>query len=153
MFLISWSFIVVSLALASLIYYYVSIKGKSGDWGDGFKSAYFQLALQSLRSLGANQVHPKNWYPISLIFYRPWGKLLENVLCHPKLADFANCMKKKGRGMSIFASILDSDYHACAEDAKIACKQLGTCIEYKRCEGGAEIIIAPNMSDGFRAIV
>jgi len=30
----------------------VSIKGKAGDWGDGFKSAYFQLALRSLRSLG-----------------------------------------------------------------------------------------------------
>lgn len=52
MFLISWSFTIVSLALASLIYYYVSIKGKAGDWGDGFKSAYFQLALRSLRSLG-----------------------------------------------------------------------------------------------------
>ncbi|RVW39516.1 Cation-chloride cotransporter 1 [Vitis vinifera] len=52
MFLISWSFTVVSLALASLIYYYVCIKGKAGDWGDGFKSAYFQLALRSLRSLG-----------------------------------------------------------------------------------------------------
>lgn len=52
MFLISWTFTIVSLALASLIYYYVSIKGKAGDWGDGFKSAYFQLALRSLRSLG-----------------------------------------------------------------------------------------------------
>jgi solute carrier family 12 (potassium/chloride transporter), member 4/6 len=52
MFLISWAFTVVSLALASLIYYYVSIRGKAGDWGDGFKSAYFQLALRSLRSLG-----------------------------------------------------------------------------------------------------
>jgi potassium/chloride transporter 4/5/6 len=58
MFLISWSFTVVSLALASLIYYYVSIKGKAGDWGDGFKSAYFQLALRSLRSLGGS-VCPK----------------------------------------------------------------------------------------------
>ncbi|KAJ4702997.1 Cation-chloride cotransporter 1 [Melia azedarach] len=114
MFLISWSFTVVALALASLIYYYVSLKGKAGDWGDGFKSAYFQLALRSLRSLGANQVHPKNWYPIPLIFCRPWGKLPENVPCHPKLADFANCMKKKGRGMSIFVSILDGDYYECA---------------------------------------
>lgn len=52
MFLISWSFTIVSLALAGLIYYYVSIQGKAGDWGDGFKSAYFQLALRSLRSLG-----------------------------------------------------------------------------------------------------
>ncbi|XP_020273287.1 cation-chloride cotransporter 1 [Asparagus officinalis] len=153
MFLISWSFTVISLALASLIYYYVSLKGKAGDWGDGFKSAYFQLALRSLRSLGANQVHPKNWYPIPLVFCRPWGKLPENVPCHPKLADFANCMKKKGRGMSIFASIIDGDYHVLAEDAKIACRQLDTYIDYKRCEGVAEIIVAPNMSEGFRGIV
>ncbi|XP_034211599.1 cation-chloride cotransporter 1 isoform X3 [Prunus dulcis] len=153
MFLISWSFTVVSLALASLIYYYVSIKGKAGDWGDGFKSAYFQLALRSLRSLGANQVHPKNWYPIPLIFCRPWGKLPENVPCHPKLADFANCMKKKGRGMSIFFSILDGDYRECAEDAKAACKQLATYLDYKNCEGVAEIVVAPSMSEGFRGIV
>ncbi|XP_021904773.1 cation-chloride cotransporter 1 [Carica papaya] len=153
MFLISWSFTVVSLALASLIYKYVGLKGKAGDWGDGFKSAYFQLALRSLRSLGASQVHPKNWYPIPLVFCRPWGKLPENVPCHPKLADFANCMKKKGRGMSIFFSILDGDYHECAEDAKNACKQLATYIEYKRCEGVAEIVVAPNMTEGFRGIV
>ncbi|GLT64992.1 hypothetical protein SLA2020_374500 [Shorea laevis] len=153
MFLISWSFTIVSLALATLIYYYVSLKGKAGDWGDGFKSAYFQLALRSLRSLGANQVHPKNWYPIPLIFCRPWGKLPENVPCHPKLADFANCMKKKGRGMSIFFSILDGDYYERAEDAKAACKQLGTYIEYKQCEGVAEIVVAPTMTEGFRGIV
>ncbi|KAF8724353.1 hypothetical protein HU200_021384 [Digitaria exilis] len=153
MFMISWTFTVVSLALASLIYYYVSLKGKAGDWGDGFKSAYFQLALRSLRSMGANQVHPKNWYPIPLIFCRPWGKLPENVPCHPKLADFANCMKKKGRGMSIFFSIVDGDYHELAEDAKTACHQLSAYIDYKRCEGVAEIIVARSMSDGFRSIV
>ncbi|XP_068665152.1 cation-chloride cotransporter 1 isoform X2 [Aristolochia californica] len=153
MFLISWLFTVVSLALVSLIYYYVCLKGKAGDWGDGFKSAYFQLALRSLRSLGADQVHPKNWYPIPLILCRPWGKLPENVPCHPKLADFANCMKKKGRGMSIFVSTLDGDYYECAEDAKAVCKQLSTYIEYKRCEGVAEIVVAPSMSEGFRGIV
>ncbi|XP_068639257.1 cation-chloride cotransporter 1-like [Aristolochia californica] len=153
MFLISWSFTVVSLALASLIYYYVCLEGKAGDWGDGFKSAYFQLALRSLRSLGASQVHPKNWYPIPLVFCRPWGKLPENVPCHPKLADFANCMKKKGRGMSIFVSILDGDYYECAEDAKAACRNLSTYIDYKRCEGVAEIVVAPSMAAGFRCIV
>ncbi|CAA0825404.1 Cation-chloride cotransporter 1 [Striga hermonthica] len=157
MFLISWTFTVVSLALATLIYYYVSIKGKAGNWGDGFKNAYFQLALRSLRSLGASQVHPKNWYPIPLVFCRPWGKLPENVPCHcyeshPKLADFANFMKKKGRGMSIFVSIIDGDYHEMAEEAKSACRALSTYIEYKQCEGVAEIVVAPTMSDGFRGI-
>ncbi|XP_015688344.1 cation-chloride cotransporter 2 isoform X2 [Oryza brachyantha] len=153
MFMISWTFTLVSLALASLIYYYVSLKGKAGDWGDGFKSAYFQLALRSIRSMGANQVHPKNWYPIPLIFCRPWGKLPDTISCHPKLADFANCMKKKGRGMSIFVSIIEGDYHESAEDAKTACRQLSAYIDYKRCEGVAEIIVAPSTSNGFRSIV
>lgn len=153
MFLISWSFTVVSLALASLLYYYVSIKGKGGDWGDGFKSAYFQLALRSLRSLGANQVHPKNWYPIPLIVCRPWGSLPQDVPCHPKLADFANCMKKKGRGMSIFLSIIDGDYREKAEEARHACKLLSTYIDYKNCEGVGEIIVANNMQEGFRGVI
>lgn len=113
---------------------------------------FFSSNLFSFMSV-ASQVHPKNWYPIPLVFCRPWGKLPENVPCHPKLADFANCMKKKGRGMTIFVSILDGDYHECAEDAKAACKQLSTYIEYKNCEGVAEIVVAPNMSVGFRGIV
>lgn len=41
MFVILWLFIVVLLVLVSLFYWYVSIKGKGGDWGDGFKSVYF----------------------------------------------------------------------------------------------------------------
>jgi hypothetical protein len=77
MFLISWAFTIVSLALVSLIYWYVSIKGKGGDWGDGFKSAYFQLALRSLRSLGgvslSHQMSPfeyiliHGWTPCELL--------------------------------------------------------------------------------------
>eukprot|EP00249_Psilotum_nudum_P010981 c22889_g1_i1 orf=423-3326(-) len=153
MFLISWTFTVVSLALASLLYYYVSIKGKAGDWGDGFKSAYFQLALRSLRSLGANQVHPKNWYPIPLIFCRPWGKMPQDVPCHPKLADFANCMKKKGRGMSIFVSIVEGNYRENAEEARNVCKRLTTYIDYKDCEGVAEVIVAKDIREGFRGVV
>ena len=53
MFLISWFFTLICLLLAVLIYYYVSIKGKAGDWGDGVKSAYLQLALRSLKYLGS----------------------------------------------------------------------------------------------------
>ncbi|XP_024376501.1 cation-chloride cotransporter 1 [Physcomitrium patens] len=153
MFMISWVFTIVAVALAALLYWYVSIKGKGGDWGDGFKSAYFQLALRSLRSLGATPVHPKNWYPIPLIFCKPWGILPNDVPCHPKLADFANCMKKKGRGMSIFASILEGDYEEKAEESRVACQLLSTYIDHKKCEGVAEVIVAHNIIEGFRIIV
>ncbi|KAL2517404.1 Cation-chloride cotransporter 1 [Abeliophyllum distichum] len=48
---------------------------------------------------------------------------------------------------------LDGDYHERAEDAKEVYKALSTYIDYKRCEGVAEIVVAPSMSDGFRGIV
>jgi potassium/chloride transporter 4/5/6 len=73
----------------------------------------------SLMCYAATPVHPKNWYPIPLIFCKPWGILPSDVPCHPKLADFANCMKKKGRGMSIFASIVEGDYEEKAEESRV----------------------------------
>ncbi len=39
---------VLKLALLSDILVHISIKGKGGDWGDGFKSAYFQLVVCGL---------------------------------------------------------------------------------------------------------
>jgi hypothetical protein len=74
--------------------------------------------LASFSLHAATPVHPKNWYPIPLIFCKPWGILPNDVHCHPKLADFANCMKKKGRGMSIFASIVEGDYKEKAEESR-----------------------------------
>ena len=58
----------------------------------------------------ASQVHPKNWYPIPLIFCKPWGILPHDMPCHPKLADFANCMKKKGRGMTLFVTVVEGEF-------------------------------------------
>lgn len=52
--------------------------------------------------------------------------------------------------MTIFVSILDGE---CAEDAKTTCKQLSTYIEYKNWEDVDEIVVAPNMSVGFRGII
>lgn len=153
MFTISWFFTLVCLALAVLIYYYVSIKGKAGDWGDGFKSAYLQLALRSLKYLGASHVHPKNWYPIPLIFCKPWGILPHDMPCHPKLADFANCMKKKGRGMTIFTSIIEGEYKEKKEEAAMTTRLLTAYIEYKNCEGVAEVVVASRLVEGFRILL
>ena len=141
--------------VGSPVIMYLSLKLNGSFWSMNLSmklhrhQTFFFLGLLKT----ANTVHPKNWYPIPLIFCRPWGKLPENVPCHPKLADFANCMKKKGRGMSIFVSIIDGDYVDQAEEAKSACQQLSDYIEYKRCEGVAEIVVAPCMASGFRGII
>ncbi|GAQ80413.1 cation-chloride co-transporter protein [Klebsormidium nitens] len=153
MLIISWVFTIISVILAALIYYYVSVRGKAGDWGDGFKSAYFQLALRSIRTMGAKQVHPKNWYPIPLIYCKPWGILPADVPCHPMLPDFANCMKKKGRGLSIFVSIMEGDYGDCIEEAREATRTLTAYIEYKKCEAVGDVIVARTMEDGFRTLI
>lgn len=55
--------------------------------------------------------------------------------------------------MSIFVSLLDGDYQELVEDAKAASKQLGSYLESKGCEGVAEIVVAPNLTQGFHGIV
>ncbi|KAL9687381.1 hypothetical protein QQ045_031782 [Rhodiola kirilowii] len=106
-----------------------NLKGKAGDWGDGVKSRVhiFNLLFGACGHWAPTKCTQRIGTQFLSFFCRPWGKLPENVPCHPNLADFANCMKKKGRGMSIFVSILDGDYHERAEDAKEATK---------RCEDG-----------------
>ncbi|GJP72957.1 hypothetical protein CLOP_g3724 [Closterium sp. NIES-67] len=148
MYLISWFFTVVCLTLAVLIYIYVSMVGKAGDWGDGVKSAYMQLALRSLHFLGVSQVHPKNWYPIPLILCKPWGLLPPDAPCHPRLGDFAKCMRKKGRGMSIFATVLEGEYSALASPAHQASRVLLAYIDSRQCEGVAEVMVASSVKRG-----
>lgn len=62
-------------------------------------------------------------------------------------------MRKKGRGMSIFVSILEGNYRDKAEEARQASRLLTKYIDYKNCEGVSEVIIAKNISQGFRGIV
>ncbi|CAI7915790.1 unnamed protein product [Closterium sp. NIES-54] len=148
MYLISWFFTLVCLTLAVLIYIYVSMVGKAGDWGDGVKSAYMQLALRSLHFLGVSQVHPKNWYPIPLILCKPWGLLSPDAPCHPRLGDFAKCMRKKGRGMSIFVSVLEGGYSTLAAEAGRSARVLLAYIDSNQCEGVAEVMVASTVRRG-----
>ncbi|CAI5534335.1 unnamed protein product, partial [Closterium sp. Naga37s-1] len=148
MYLISWFFTLVCLTLAVLIYIYVSMVGKAGDWGDGVKSAYMQLALRSLHFLGVSQVHPKNWYPIPLILCKPWGLLPPDAPCHARLGDFAKCMRKKGRGMSIFVSVLEGNYSTLASEASRSARCLLAYIDSNQCEGVAEVMVASSVRRG-----
>ncbi|CAI5952663.1 unnamed protein product, partial [Closterium sp. NIES-64] len=119
-----------------------------GDWGDGVKSAYMQLALRSLHFLGVSQVHPKNWYPIPLILCKPWGLLPPDAPCHPRLGDFAKCMRKKGRGMSIFVSVLEGNYSTLASEASRSARCLLAYIDSNQCEGVAEVMVASSVRRG-----
>lgn len=55
--------------------------------------------------------------------------------------------------MSIFVSILEGNYKEKAKEARQASRLLTKYIDYKNCEGVAEVIIAKNISQGFRGIV
>ena len=79
--------------------------------------------------------------------------LPQDLPCHPKFADFVNCMKKKGRGMSTCLPIMNGDYREKAEKARHFCKLLNAYIDYKDCEGVGEIIVAKNMWEGFRGVI
>jgi potassium/chloride transporter 4/5/6 len=60
MFLISWLFSILALALAVVLYMYVSENGNAENWGDGMKSLRLHFALKTLAGMDQH-VHPKNW--------------------------------------------------------------------------------------------
>lgn len=153
MFLISWLFTVLALAMAAFIFYYVSQNSAPENWGDGLKSLRFRLAIQSLSALKREVVHPKNWYPSPLIIAKPWGLLADDVPCHPKLMTFANLLKVKGQGLSMIYSILEGNFADRADDAYYATKRLQEHIEEEGCEGFAEVVVAPTFADGLRNLL
>ncbi|KAI6702711.1 hypothetical protein NL676_011847 [Syzygium grande] len=62
------------LALASLIYSYVSIKGKARDWGDGFKSALSSTCSPLSWIIRSKPSAFKELVPYSLYFLPALGK-------------------------------------------------------------------------------
>mmetsp|Transcript_69726 Transcript_69726/g.220759 ORF Transcript_69726/g.220759 Transcript_69726/m.220759 type:complete len:1075 (+) Transcript_69726:77-3301(+) len=153
MFLISWIFSVVAIAVAFIIYWYVSVYGKEENWGDGLKSLRYRLALRAMLKLGEHQIHPKNWHPSPVVLCKPWGLLPDSTPCHPKLLAFASYFKEKGTGLCFVASIMEGEYADRANDAYLAKKRLIKHINDEQFEAFSEVVVAKSVPAGFRAVM
>lgn len=90
MFLGSWYYALVSMALAGCIYKYIEYRGAEKEWGDGIRGLALSAARFSLLRLEQGPPHTKNWRPQIMVLC----KLNEDLLPkYRKMIAFASQLK------------------------------------------------------------
>lgn len=153
MFMISYIFTFAAMVAAGLVFWYVGSRQHGLNMGDGLKSVRFELALGSIKALGHEQMHPKNWYPSPLVLCKPWGLLADDVPCHPRLISFAKYLKNKGQGLLMVVSILEGDLSKRADEAFEKKERLSQHIQEAECDAFSDVIVAQSVREGFRSLI
>ena len=88
MFLIEWATALITFAVVSILYFYISYRKPEANWGSSTQAQQFVLTLKNLQSLNDTPDHVKNYRPKVLVF--------SGVPAHRQpLVDFANLITKK----------------------------------------------------------
>ena len=66
-FITGWSYTLVVLMFAVVIYKYIEYKGAEQEWGDGLKGLQMSTARYALTKLEQGPPHTKNWRPQLLV--------------------------------------------------------------------------------------
>ena len=101
-------------------------------------------ARYSLLRLEGQAIHTKNWRPQLLVFCR----LDEDMHpVHPQLFAFASQLKA-GRGLTVFATILEGDFLNCHQEVKNANNALRQHMEIENMKGFTEALVASDALTG-----
>ena len=88
MFLMDWVTALITFAIVSILYFYISYRKPEANWGSSTQAQQYILALRSVQTLNDMPEHVKNYRPKILVF--------TGIPAHRQpLVDFANLLTKK----------------------------------------------------------
>ncbi|KAJ8041993.1 Solute carrier family 12 member 6 [Holothuria leucospilota] len=149
MFISSWYYALVAMALAAGIYKYIEFQGAEKEWGDGLRGLSLQAARFSLLKLEEGPPHTKNWRPQILVLC----KLKEDLTPQfNKLLTFASQLKA-GKGLTIVASVIEGHYNDKFSEAQAAQQSLKNVMQQEKVKGFSQVLISKNVVDGLSSCV
>ncbi|OQV22703.1 Solute carrier family 12 member 5 [Hypsibius exemplaris] len=149
MFISSWYYACIAIVFASLVYKYIDYRGAEKEWGHGWDGLALSAARYSLLRLEGQPIHTKNWRPQLLVFCR----LDEDMKpIHPEIFALANQLKA-GRGLCVFASILEGQFIKCAAEVQLARNSLHKYMEAENVKGFAEVLVANEAVTGMNHLI
>ncbi|XP_071814976.1 solute carrier family 12 member 6-like isoform X2 [Apostichopus japonicus] len=149
MFISSWYYALVAMAIAASIYKYIEFQGAEKEWGDGLRGLSLQAARFSLLKLEDGPPHTKNWRPQILVLC----KLNEDLtLQFKQLLTFASQLKA-GKGLTIVASVIEGNYNEKFPEAQAAQQSLKRVMNEEKVKGFSQVLISKNISDGLSSCV
>uniref|UniRef100_A0AAY4CJ66 Uncharacterized protein n=1 Tax=Denticeps clupeoides TaxID=299321 RepID=A0AAY4CJ66_9TELE len=143
MFICSWYYAIVAMAIAGCIYKYIEFRGAEKEWGDGIRGISLSAARFALMRLEEGPPHTKNWRPQLLVLVDMDGEL--NVE-QPRLLSLTNQLKA-GKGLTIVGTALEGTYldnHPRAQQAEQSLRKL---MEAEKVKGFSQVVISSNLRD------
>ncbi|XP_063042388.1 solute carrier family 12 member 6-like isoform X2 [Engraulis encrasicolus] len=149
MFISSWYYAIVAMAIAGCIYKYIEYHGAEKEWGDGIRGLSLSAARFALLRLEEGAPHTKNWRPQLLVLL----KLDEDAhVKSPQLLTFA-AQLKAGKGLTIVATVLGGNFLHSYGEALAAEQTLKHLMEKEKVKGFCQCIVAQKNREGISHLI
>uniref|UniRef100_A0A7N8X683 Solute carrier family 12 member 5a n=1 Tax=Mastacembelus armatus TaxID=205130 RepID=A0A7N8X683_9TELE len=143
MFLCSWYYAIIAMAIAGSIYKYIEFAGAEKEWGDGIRGLSLSAARYALMRLEEGPPHTKNWRPQLLVLVSTDAE--QNVE-QPRLLSLTNQLKA-GKGLTIVGTALEGTYLENYDQAQRAEQALHKLMETEKVKGFCQVTVSSNLRD------
>ncbi|XP_039983232.1 solute carrier family 12 member 7 isoform X4 [Xiphias gladius] len=149
MFISSWYYAIVAMAIAGCIYKYIEYRGAEKEWGDGIRGLSLNAARYALIRLEEAPPHTKNWRPQLLVLLNLDS---DQGVKHPRLLSLTTQLKA-GKGLTIVGNVLEGTYLTKEAEAKRAEQNIKSAMSAERTKGFCHVVMSSNLRDGVSHLI
>uniref|UniRef100_A0AAQ5YBZ0 Solute carrier family 12 member 7b n=1 Tax=Amphiprion ocellaris TaxID=80972 RepID=A0AAQ5YBZ0_AMPOC len=149
MFISSWYYAIIAMAIAGCIYKYIEYRGAEKEWGDGIRGLSLNAARYALIRLEEAPPHTKNWRPQLLVLLNLDS---DQGVKHPRLLSFTTQLKA-GKGLTIVGNVIEGTYLTKEAEAKKAEQNIKSSMSAERTKGFCHVVVSSNLRDGFSHLI
>ncbi|GLH09731.1 Bumetanide-sensitive sodium-(potassium)-chloride cotransporter [Gryllus bimaculatus] len=144
MFMTSWYYALLAMAMAGCIYKYIEYRGAEKEWGDGIRGLALSAARYSLLRLEEGPPHTKNWRPQILILAKLTSDLVPK---YRKMFAFTSQLKA-GKGLTVCVSVIGGDFTRGHGEALAAKQSLRRTMDEEKVKGFVDVLVSRSITDG-----
>ncbi|XP_022609870.1 solute carrier family 12 member 7-like isoform X3 [Seriola dumerili] len=149
MFISSWYYAIVAMAIAGCIYKYIEYRGAEKEWGDGIRGLSLNAARYALIRLEEAPPHTKNWRPQLLVLLNLDS---DQAVKHPRLLSLTTQLKA-GKGLTIVGNVLEGTYLTKDAESKRAEQNIKSSMSAERTKGFCHVVVSSNLRDGVSHLI
>jgi potassium/chloride transporter 4/5/6 len=150
MFMCSWLYALISMAMAVALYKYIEFNGAKKEWGDGVRGLALSAARYALLRVEEGEPHVKNWRPQILVFVK-----FDRQTATPKHQPIMSLASqlKTGKGLIMPVTALKGAYVDLVSQAETVKKLMRETMAKEKLKGFSEVLITDDILSGLSALL
>ncbi|EFJ12492.1 hypothetical protein SELMODRAFT_425250 [Selaginella moellendorffii] len=146
-FFIVWYWALAAMVVVGIIYGYIDYRQVEVDWGTGLGGLRWQLAVQSILSVGREARYTVNWRPQLLCLSKPRSSWSADAHAGHELLSFASQLKK-GKGLCVVSVVLEGKLEDMMPQITAESVELENCMQAAQVTGFSRVFVAPSYREG-----